>query len=73
MDRHHLPGKQARAQRARSSASRPVLVPLPRHALQLVDPFAVLFAITLGMFRALGAMYLRDYPYDIYTQIGIVT
>jgi multidrug efflux pump subunit AcrB len=25
------------------------------------------------MFGALGAVYLRGYPYDIYTQIGIVT
>jgi multidrug efflux pump len=36
-------------------------------------PFAVLFALPLGMFGALGAVYLRGYPYDIYTQIGIVT
>src|SRR5260370_7074492 len=35
-------------------------------------PFAVLFAIPLGMFGALGAVYLRDYPYDIYTPIAIV-
>ncbi len=27
----------------------------------------------LGLFGALLAVYLRDYPYDIYTQIGIVT
>jgi multidrug efflux pump subunit AcrB len=36
-------------------------------------PLAVLFAIPLGMFGALLGVYLRDYPYDIYTQIGIVT
>jgi multidrug efflux pump len=36
-------------------------------------PFAVLFALPLGMFGALLGVYLRSYPYDIYTQIGIVT
>jgi hydrophobe/amphiphile efflux-1 (HAE1) family protein len=36
-------------------------------------PFAVLFALPLGMFGALAFVYLRSYPYDIYTQIGIVT
>ena len=36
-------------------------------------PFAVLFALPLGMFGALLAVWLRSYPYDIYTQIGIVT
>ena len=36
-------------------------------------PFAVLFALPLGLFGALTAVYLRHYPYDIYTQIGIVT
>ncbi len=36
-------------------------------------PFAVLLAVPLGMFGALFAVYLRSYPYDIYTQIGIVT
>ncbi len=36
-------------------------------------PFAVLLALPLGMFGALLAVYMRDYPYDIYTQIGIVT
>ena len=36
-------------------------------------PFAVLFALPLGMFGALAGVYLRSYPYDIYTQIGIVT
>src|SRR5438309_1832577 len=36
-------------------------------------PFAVLFALPLGMFGALLFVYLRAYPYDIYTQIGIVT
>jgi len=36
-------------------------------------PMAVLFAVPLGMFGALAAVFLRGYPYDIYTQIGIVT
>jgi hydrophobe/amphiphile efflux-1 (HAE1) family protein len=36
-------------------------------------PFAVLFALPLGLFGALFAAWLRSYPYDIYTQIGIVT
>jgi hydrophobe/amphiphile efflux-1 (HAE1) family protein len=36
-------------------------------------PFAVLFALPLGMFGALLAVQLRSYAYDIYTQIGIVT
>ena len=36
-------------------------------------PFAVLFALPLGMFGALTGVFLRKYAYDIYTQIGIVT
>jgi multidrug efflux pump subunit AcrB len=36
-------------------------------------PFAVLFALPLGIFGALAAVFLRAYAYDIYTQIGIVT
>ena len=36
-------------------------------------PFAVLFALPLGIFGALLGVWLRSYPYDIYTQIGIVT
>jgi hydrophobe/amphiphile efflux-1 (HAE1) family protein len=36
-------------------------------------PFAVLFALPLGIFGALSAILLRSYAYDIYTQIGIVT
>ncbi|HYW47304.1 MAG TPA: multidrug efflux RND transporter permease subunit [Bryobacteraceae bacterium] len=36
-------------------------------------PFAVLLALPLGLFGALAAVWLRSYPYDIYTQIGIVT
>lgn len=36
-------------------------------------PFAVLFALPLGIFGALFAVFARSYPYDIYTQIGIVT
>ena len=36
-------------------------------------PFAVLMAVPLGLFGALLAVWMRSYPYDIYTQIGIVT
>ena len=36
-------------------------------------PFAVLLSLPLGLFGALLAVYMRNYPYDIYTQIGIVT
>ncbi len=36
-------------------------------------PLAVLFALPLGIFGALLGVWLRSYPYDIYTQIGIVT
>ena len=36
-------------------------------------PFAVLLALPLGLFGALFAVWIRSYPYDIYTQIGIVT
>jgi multidrug efflux pump len=36
-------------------------------------PFAVVLAVPLGVFGALFAVYLRAYPYDLYTQIGIVT
>jgi hydrophobe/amphiphile efflux-1 (HAE1) family protein len=36
-------------------------------------PLAVLFALPLGVFGALAAAWVRSYPYDIYTQIGIVT
>jgi len=36
-------------------------------------PLAVLLSLPLGLFGALLAVYLRDYPYDVYTQIGIVT
>src|SRR5205085_9547090 len=36
-------------------------------------PFAVLFALPLGIFGALLFVFMRAYPYDIYTQIGIVT
>jgi multidrug efflux pump len=32
-----------------------------------------LFALPLGIFGALLFVYLRSFPYDIYTQIGIVT
>src|ERR1039457_6622829 len=36
-------------------------------------PFAVLFALPLGMFGALAGVYLRSYPYDISTRIAMVT
>ena len=36
-------------------------------------PFAVLMALPLGLFGALLGVWMRSYPYDIYTQIGIVT
>jgi multidrug efflux pump len=36
-------------------------------------PMAVLLSLPLGLFGALLAVYLRDFPYDVYTQIGIVT
>jgi hydrophobe/amphiphile efflux-1 (HAE1) family protein len=36
-------------------------------------PLAVLLALPLGLFGAVLAVWLRDYPYDMYTQIGIVT
>ncbi len=36
-------------------------------------PFAVVLAVPLGLFGALLAIYMRSYPYDIYTQIGIIT
>jgi multidrug efflux pump len=38
-----------------------------------VIPFAVLLSVPLGLFGALFAAWVRSYPYDIYTQIGIVT
>ena len=36
-------------------------------------PFAVVLAVPLGIFGALTGIWLRAYPYDVYTQIGIVT
>ena len=36
-------------------------------------PFAVILAVPLGIFGALAGNWLRSFPYDIYTQIGIVT
>jgi hydrophobe/amphiphile efflux-1 (HAE1) family protein len=36
-------------------------------------PLAVLLSLPLGLFGALLAVFLRHFPYDIYTQIGIVT
>ncbi|HTC37007.1 MAG TPA: multidrug efflux RND transporter permease subunit [Bryobacteraceae bacterium] len=36
-------------------------------------PLAVLLSLPLGLFGALLAVLLRNFPYDVYTQIGIVT
>jgi hydrophobe/amphiphile efflux-1 (HAE1) family protein len=36
-------------------------------------PFAVVLVVPIGIMGALIAVWLRSYPYDIYTQIGIVT
>ena len=36
-------------------------------------PFAVVLAVPLGLLGALIAIELRSYPYDLYTQIGIIT
>jgi multidrug efflux pump subunit AcrB len=36
-------------------------------------PLAVVLAVPLGLFGALVAVFLRSYPYDVYTQIGIIT
>src|SRR5256712_5791772 len=36
-------------------------------------PFAVVLAVPLGLLGALIAITLRSYPYDLYTQIGIIT
>ncbi len=38
-----------------------------------IIPFSVLLAVPLGIFGALLAVFMRDYAYDVYTQIGIVT
>jgi multidrug efflux pump subunit AcrB len=36
-------------------------------------PFAVILAVPLGLFGALAGIWFRAFPYDVYTQIGIVT
>src|SRR6202040_3777329 len=36
-------------------------------------PFAVVLAVPLGLLGALIAITMRSYPYDLYTQIGIIT
>jgi hydrophobe/amphiphile efflux-1 (HAE1) family protein len=36
-------------------------------------PFAVVLAVPLGLLGALIAITVRSYPYDLYTQIGIIT
>jgi multidrug efflux pump subunit AcrB len=67
--------KQAQGNEAAIFAFSSILVFLSLAALyeSWTIPFAVLFAIPLGILGALFSVYLRSYPYDIYTQIGIVT
>jgi multidrug efflux pump len=36
-------------------------------------PFAVILAVPLGIFGALAGLWIGRQPYDVYTQIGIVT
>src|SRR3954470_14741343 len=36
-------------------------------------PFSVILAVPLGIFGALFGIFVRNYAYDVYTQIGIVT
>ena len=36
-------------------------------------PFSVILAVPLGIFGALLGVFSRNYAYDVYTQIGIVT
>jgi len=36
-------------------------------------PFSVILAVLLGIFGALLGIFSRNYAYDVYTQIGIVT
>ncbi len=36
-------------------------------------PFSVILAVPLGIFGALLGIYSRNYAYDVYTQIGIIT
>jgi hydrophobe/amphiphile efflux-1 (HAE1) family protein len=36
-------------------------------------PFSVILAVPLGIFGALLGIFFRNYAYDVYTQIGIVT
>ncbi len=67
--------KQAQGNEAAIFAFSSILVFLSLAALyeSWSIPFAVLFAIPLGILGALASIFLRSYPYDIYTQIGIVT
>ena len=67
--------KQALGNEAAIFAFSSILVFLSLAALyeSWTIPFAVLFAIPLGILGALLSIFLRSYPYDIYTQIGIVT
>ena len=50
-------------------------VPVSGGAYTKAGPFRspCCWSVPLGLFGALLAVYLRHYPYDIYTQIGIVT
>jgi hydrophobe/amphiphile efflux-1 (HAE1) family protein len=67
--------KQAQGNEAAIFAFSSILVFLSLAALyeSWSIPFAVLFAIPLGILGALVSIFLRSYAYDIYTQIGIVT
>ncbi len=75
MDRHRVPATPAEGQEPITFGFAAVLVLLFLAALyeSWTIPFAVVLAVPLGMFGALGAVTLRGYAYDIYTQIGIVT
>ena len=76
MDGHHVSGEAGRkGTRAAIFGFAAVLVFLFLAALyeSWSIPFAVLFAVPLGIFGALLGVWMRSYPYDIYTQIGIVT
>ena len=75
MDRNRISGETRRGERRLHLRLRCGLVFLFLAALyeSWSIPFAVVLAVPLGLFGALLAVFLRSYPYDIYTQIGIVT
>ena len=75
MDRHHVSAEAGARTRRRDLRIRHGAGFLCLAALyeSWSIPLAVLLSLPLGLFGALLAVYLRDYPYDIYTQIGIVT